>query len=277
MLRFRPLTRKANSKIRLAAGIVILMSALFVPVSAWAQDGQKGAPKEVASGAAAADPTAAVNFQDLRYRFFDLGTKFEKHSYETEGGFAVKPWLKITNEIHYNRTDLSGDWKDDFEELKLKAIYLKNMKLFGIKSKLALGAEWITDLGDFDKGIGTGTDQVAPLAGIGWLPTEKDFIITLLQYFYSYDEDRGASKVRVTGPRLIYIRKVAAIKGWFKADWKGSIDHNNGDDFTSTLDLQLGTMLTPRVGIYGEVLLGDSFLDTNAYDIGYGVSFRFMY
>ena len=58
-------------------------------------------------------------------------------------------------------------------------------------------------------------------------------------------------------------------------DW--SIDHNNGDDFTSTLDLQVGTMLTPRVGIYGEVLLGDSFLDTNAYDIGYGVSFRFMY
>ena len=58
---------------------------------------------------------------------------------------------------------------------------------------------------------------------------------------------------------------------------KGLIDHEDGDDFTQTLELQLGTMITPTVGIYGELLLGDAVFDTNAYDIGGGVALRIVY
>lgn len=115
------------------------------------------------------------------------------------------PRFKVTNELRYVRTDSSGSWETDFEELKLKGNFLTDIMPFGIKAKLALGAEWLKDLGDFDKGTGSGSDQIAPLAGIGWIPTDLDFIITLVQYFHSYDTHDGGPKVRKTTPRLIYI------------------------------------------------------------------------
>ena len=64
----------------------------------------------------------------------------------------IAPWLKTTNELRGVNTDKGGSYETDFEELKLKAIYLHDFKPFGIKAKLALGAEWLKDLGDFDKG-----------------------------------------------------------------------------------------------------------------------------
>jgi hypothetical protein len=48
------------------AGLVIFM----LPTPALAQ--------EAASGAAASDPTAAVNYQDVRYRYFDLDQGADK-------------------------------------------------------------------------------------------------------------------------------------------------------------------------------------------------------
>ena len=83
--------------------------------------------------------------------------------------------------------------------------------------------------------------------------------------------------VRQTGPRIIYIRSMPSIKGWLKADWKGTIDHENDDDFTSTLELQLGHMLTPGIGLFAEALLGDDVLETDQYDIGLGVGVRILY
>ena len=47
-----------------------------------------------ASGAAASDPTAAVNYQDFRYRYFDIADGRERHSFETEGAFMLRPRLK---------------------------------------------------------------------------------------------------------------------------------------------------------------------------------------
>ena len=148
---------------------------------------------------------------------------------------------------------------------------------FGIPAKLALGGEWIKDLGSAKDGTGSGTDQIAPLAGIGWLPTDKDFIITLVQYFHSYREAAGVGNVRKTGPRLIYIRTLPSIKGWGKVDLKTSIDHEDSNDFTQTLEFQLGTSVSERINVYGEVFVGDSVLRTDAYDAGVGVGLRFLY
>ena len=225
-------------------------------------------------GADASNPTAAVNFQDVRYRFFDLGKGAEKSSFETEGAYVFHPRLKITNELRYVHTNKSGEWETDLEEFKTKLIHLTDFKPFGIKAKFAIGAEWLVDLGDFKEGTGTGSDKIAPLVGIGWIPTPKDFVITLVQYFYSYDEDDGAPKVRQTGPRLIYIRKLPEIRGWLKLDFKGSIDHEEDEEFSSTLEAQLGHMLTPSLGIYGEFL---TEIDSDAYDWGLGIGVRFMY
>jgi hypothetical protein len=56
-----------------------------------------------------------------------------------------------------------------------------------------------------------------------------------------------------------------------------SINHEDDNDFSQTLEFQLGKMFSPRVGCYAEILLGDDVMDTNAYDIGVGLGLRFMY
>ncbi len=210
----------------------------------------------------------------MRYRYFDLGRGRESHSFETEGAYAFNPRFKVTNKLIGVNTDKGGSDETDFQLLTFKAIHLTPMKPFGIKAKFAIGGEWLKDLGDLDKGTGSGVDMIAPLVGVGWLPTDKDFVITLVQYFHSYDEDAGAAKVRQTGPRLIYIRSIPDIKGWAKVDWKGVIDHEKDEEFSSTIELQLGHMLTKRFGVYGEFL---SEIDSDAFDWGVGLAIRFMY
>ena len=44
-----------------------------------------------------------------------------------------------------------------------------------------------------------------------------------------------------------------------------SIDHEDDENFDQRLELQLGKMVSPSVGFYGEVFLGDDVLDSNAY------------
>ena len=228
-------------------------------------------------GAAASDPTAAVNFQDLKLRYFNLPEGNEESILEAEGSYVFFPALKLTHRITGTRTNRTGDWETDFRELSLKPIYLHPIKPFGIKAKFALGVEWLKDLGKFRDGTGTGADQIAPLTGIGWQPTDDDFVVTLIQYFHSYHVNDGVEQVRKTGPRLIYIRALPSIKGWGKVDLKASIDHKDDNDFTETLELQLGTMVSDRIGIYGEAFVGDNVLDTDAYDMGIGIGLRFMY
>ena len=264
--------------------IVVLMVSGLVMVcpstTAWSAARDQATEQDVQDkrgGAAASDPTASVNFQDIRYRYFDLEGSSHKNSFEAEGSYVFHPRLKLSHKLIGVETDVTDKSEADLSELSLKPIFLTPIRPFGIKAKLALGVEWLIDLGDFDKGTGSGTDQIAPLAGIGWLLTENDFVITLVQYFHSYDEDSGASQVNQTGPRLIYIRRLPAIKGWVKVDFKGVIDHEDGNNFTETLELQLGKMITPRAGIYGELLLGDTVFDTNAYKIGGGVALRIAY
>ena len=256
-------------------GIVAILAV--TPLLSFAAQDPEILAQEAASGADAANPTAAVNYQDLRYRYFDL-SRGDKHSFETEGAYMFTPRLKFTNELRYVSTDRTGKTEQDFEELKLKGIYLTDVEPFGIKAKFAVGGEWLKDLGDFEEGTGTGADSIAPLLGIGWIPDDLNFIVTLVQYFHSYDTDSARQDdVRVTGPRLIWIRKLPTIGGWFKADLKMSIDHEDDDDFTQTMEIQLGKMFSPRLGFYADLFLGDDVLDTKAYDIGAGVGARFMY
>ena len=48
--------------------------------------------EDASDGAAASNPTAAVNFQDVRYRYFDLDGGAETHSFETEGSYVFNPF-----------------------------------------------------------------------------------------------------------------------------------------------------------------------------------------
>ena len=172
-----------------------------------------------------------------------------------------------------------------FDRPKITHVCLENLAKSKRRARLLIyddgstefTREWLKNFGHFEDGTGSGSDKIAPLVGIGWLPTQQDFLITLVQYFYSYTENSGAPSVSQTGPRLIYIRAIPPIRGWLKADWKMAIDHKDDDDFSSTMEFQLGTMFTPRIGVYLEALLGDDVFDTKLYDVGVGAAVRFMY
>lgn len=140
-----------------------------------------------------------------------------------------------------------------------------------------MGLEWQKDLGDVERGTGRGADVLAPILGIGWVPTETDFVITLVQYFQSYRTEGGVAEMQDVGPRLIWIRKLPAIGGWTKVDYKAVIDAKADGEFSSTLELQLGKMFTPRIGVYGEPLVGNAVLHTDAYDAGVGAALRVLY
>jgi hypothetical protein len=269
------MVRKTVIQIVFEVLVALIIIAALAPAAT--ADKKEEEQDAAAAGAAASNLTAVVNYQDLRYRYFDIDPDAEKMSFETEGAYMLHPRFKVTNELRLVYTDQTGSWSTDFEVLKLQGIFLTDGQPFGIKAKYALGLEWLKDLGNLDDGTGSGSDQIAPLAGIGWTPTESDSIITLVQYFYSYDTHDDGSKVRKTSPRLIYIRKLPAIVGWFKAEYKGEIDHKDDEDYSSVLELQLGTMFTERIGAYIEGFLGDEVLSTDQYNYSMGLGIRFMY
>lgn len=230
-------------------------------------------------GADASNPTASVNYNDIRYQAFDLtGTAAgrDRDRMALEGAYVPTEGHKFTYKLNYWDTNSTGQDESDFESLQVKYINLKpGMLSGGTKYKRALGVEVIVDLGDVNKGIGSGTDQIAPLLGAGWLLGERDFVVTLVQYFHSIDEDANAQKVRTTGPRLIWIHKLPKIQGWIKLDNKFSIDHENDDKTSNVVELQLGKMLSPTLGIYFDYLNNNAGVRT--YDDGIGVGIRHMY
>lgn len=157
-------------KLRTMTVVGPIVVTVLMPPPLLAEQDPETLAQEAASGADAANPTAAVNFQELRYRYFDL-SRGDKHSFETEGAYMLHPRLKITNELRYVSTDRSGKSEQDFEELKIRGIFLSDIMPFGIKAKLAVGAEWLKDLGDFEEGTGTGADSIAPLVVSAGYPT----------------------------------------------------------------------------------------------------------
>jgi len=122
--------------------------AVALPLPGFSAQDPEILAQEAASGADAANPTAAVNFQDLRYRSFDL-SRGDRHSFITEGAYMFTPRFKFTNELRYVSTDRTGKTEQDFEELKLRGINLTDVQPFGIKAKFAVCGKWLKDLGDF--------------------------------------------------------------------------------------------------------------------------------
>ena len=230
-------------------------------------------------GGDASNPTAAVNYTDLRYQTFDLdgvADGRDRDRIAIEGAYVFSDEHKVTYELNYWDTDITGRDESDFESLRAKYINLKpGMLSGGTKYRRALGVEVVADLGDVDKGIGGGTDQIAPLFGYGWELNDRNFVITLVQYFHSINEDANAEEVRTTGPRLIWIHKLPDIKGWFKLDNKLSFDHENDDKSSNVLELQFGKMLTPTLGLYVDYLNNTG--GVKQYDDGFGIGIRKMY
>jgi hypothetical protein len=226
---------------------------------------------ESREGENASNPLAAVNNIDLRYQYFDLDGP-ERNVFSLEGAHMATPKLKLRYELHYWDTDVTGRFENDWSSLVIKPIWLPIEGLLGEgwKYRVALGLEWIIDFGNDQKGIGSGSDQIAPFTGLALMSDKGLVLIPLVQHFIEYSGD----DVSTTALRLIGIQKLPE-RYWLKLDAKIPVEWENDNKIPATTELQLGKMIASRFGVYVDGLFGVG--GDRPYDWGTGVGLRFMY
>ena len=217
----------------------------------------------------ASNPLAAVNNTDLRYQYFDLDGS-DRGDYYADGSYMATPKLKLKYELHYWDTDVTGSSESDWESFHLKPIYFPTEGEWGSWNyRLAVGAEWIVGFGNEDKGIGSGSDQIAPLFGVALVKGDT-VLVPLVQQFVSYD----GPDVNTTAFRLIAIQSMPNDI-WLKIDAKVSVEWENDNALPTTMEAQLGKMYSPSFGVYLDGLIGIG--GDKPYEWGVGVGARFNY
>ena len=219
----------------------------------------------------ASNPLAIVNNTDLRAQYFDVFGA-DRKDYWLDGAYMVTPKFKLKYELHYWNTDITGTEEKDFNELRLKGIYFPE-EVKGVlgewKYKLAVGLEWVVSANNEDKGIGTGSDQIGPFAGMAFIKGGT-VLLPLVQHFQSYD----GLDLSQTAFRLIGIQSLEN-NYWVKLDTKVLIDWENDNAIPTTVEMQVGTMFSPSFGLYVDGLAGVG--TDRPYDWGVGVGVRFSY
>ena len=217
----------------------------------------------------ASNPLAAVNNTDVRFQYFDLGGADRTDTW-VDGAYMLTPNLKLKYELHYWDTDVIGSSEDGFETFRLKPIYFpKQGKLGSWNYKLAVGGEWIVGFGNEDQGIGSGSDQLAPLVGVA-LVKGTTVLVPLIQHFVEYD----GPGVNQTAFRLIAIQSLPN-DFWAKLDAKVPVDWEHDNALPITTEVQIGKMFTPAFGLYVDGLFGVG--GDRPYDWGVGIGARFNY
>ena len=162
----------------------------------------------------------------------------------------LTPKLKLKYELHYGETDVTGSSETGFETFHLKPIYFPTQGEWGSwKYKLAVGGEWILGLGNEDEGIGSGSDQIAPLVGVA-LVKGGTVLVPLVQHFLSYD----GPDVNTTAFRLIAIQSLPN-DFWGKLDARVPVEWEN-HAIPVTAEIQVGKMFSPSFGVYMDGLSG---------------------
>jgi len=212
-----------------------------------------------------------VNNTDFKIKYYDLDNKSDRLEYGIDGGAMLAPKLKLKYELYYSDTDVTGNDEKDLESLKLKLIYFPiEGKLKGGQAyRLAIGAEWIKDLGDTDKGIGTGSDQIGPFVGLAVGIRPGTMLISLLQHNESYDN----GDISQTSLRLIALQNFPNDV-WGKMDLKIPYDWEN-DEIPSLVEFQLGKSFTKSFGMYIDLQSGIG--SDKPYDFATGIGLRFNY
>ena len=220
----------------------------------------------------ASNPLAAVTNTDFRAKYFDLGGSVRR-DYYVDGGGMLTPNLKIKYELHYWNTDVTGSGESDWESLHLKPIYLPESmtgKFGEWQYKLAVGGEVIVDFGNDDQGIGSGSDQVAPLLGLA-LSKGNTSLIPLVQHF----TEISGPDVNNTSFRLIALQAFPDHQMWVKLDNKIPVDWENDNKIPASIEVQLGKNYSPAFGTYIDGLFGVG--GDRDYDWGVGIGLRFNY
>ncbi len=244
-------------------GLIVLISCLTVPGIAVSDSNP-----EAEKGGNASNPLAAVDNTDLRWQYFDLDHSSRQDLF-IDGAKMLSPKMKFKYELHYWDTDVTGRDENDLESLHLKFIYFAKDGKWGDRPfRLALGLEWIKDLGDRDKGIGSGADQIAPLVGVA-LKFGDAMLVPLVQHYESYNGE----DVSQTAARLIAIKPLAG-QSWAKLDVKAPYDWKTYN-VPASAEMQLGKSFSPSFGAYIDGLVGIG--GNKPYEWGVGIGLRFNY
>ena len=242
-----------------------LALSLATLVALTAHAAEPEAPQENAS-----NPLSKGKNTDFRVQSFDSDAGTINDMY-VDGAFMVNDKLKIKYELHYWETNVTGQSENGWQSTTLKGIYFpKEGQTEHFKYRLAVGMDWIVDLGDEDKGIGFNSDQVAPFVGVAMGFKSKLMLIPLVQHFVSYSGDN----VNMTAFRMIALQPFGDGY-WAKLDAKLPVEWNNDGNTPASIELQLGKNLNERVALYTDFLAGLS--NDRAYDWGVGVGIRFKY
>jgi len=246
----------------------LLVPAMFCGMQVSAAD------DEPASGGAenASNPLAAVTSTDVRWQYLDLtGDGLRLNDYFVDGAFMVDPKLKLKYELHYWDTNVSGSSQQGLESALVKLIYFPRQGVFsgGTKYRVAVGIDYIHDLGDTEKGIGFGANQVGPFAGIALSLKSGMSVIPLLQHYTSI----SGEDINTTALRLIALQSFNNT-WWLKADAKVPYDWEN-KTVPATAEFQLGNNLSDSKAFYVEGLIGLG--SDRLYDWGVGLGLRFKY
>lgn len=259
-----PTGNGAESEIRDAAGypILLLLATLGVVMA-------NGTIANAAENAS--NPLASVNNLDLRWQYTSADAG-DTHDTYIDGAYMILPDLKFKYELHYKFTDTTGSNRRDFEKVSIKPIYFpyltKLNETWGMK--VATGIEWIVDFDNEEQGIGTGSDQLAPLVGLAFSNLKTGLaLIPLMQHFESYN----GNDLSQTSMRLIALQPFGDGY-WSKLDLKIPYDWEN-ERVPASGELQIGYNMNNAWAIYVDGLLGIGTART--YDAGAGLGLRFKF
>ena len=240
--------------------LIIVFSLLGMNVSFAEQEG----------GENASNPLAAVSNTDFRVKYFNLDNS-DRHDASIDGATMITPKLKFKYEAHWWSTDVTGSDENDWESVLAKFIYFpKEGKLKSkLSYRLAVGLEWVLDLGDQEKGIGSGADQLGPFVGLALVPKPGTSLIPLLQHNESY----SGEDYSLTAARLIAIQSLSNDK-WLKLDLKVPYDWEN-ETWPAAAELQYGKSFTSNLGAYIDLQSGIG--SERTYDYALGIGLRFNY
>jgi hypothetical protein len=97
-------------------------------------------------------------------------------------------------------------------------------------------------------GIGSGADQLVPLAAVALSSPERGLTVSpLVQHFVSYN----GNDVNQTSFRLIGIKGLPG-NIWAKADAKVPIDWESDNAIPASFEVQVGKMFNPNFGVFVE-------------------------
>jgi len=184
----------------------------------------------------------------------------------------LSPKLKLKYEVHWWNTDITGSSESAIESVHLKPIYFPEKMVGQLGSwryKTAIAVEVILDFDNTDKGIGSGSDQVAPFVGLAFA-RDKTVLIPLIQHFVNI----SGPDVNATAFRLIGLQTLENNM-WVKLDAKIPIDWENDEAIPATLEAQLGKSYSPKLGAYADAFLGVGV--DRPYDWGVGLGVRLNY